>query len=52
MNYYCPECGHIVVSDKQPDPIHWSDRHVCYFQAEEKEGEAFEVNEQKAKEAK
>ena len=51
MNYYCPECGHINVSSQQPEPLHWRDGHVCHFKAEEREGEAFEVNKQKAKEA-
>lgn len=50
MTWYCPKCGHIVISDKKPEPIRWNDSHVCYFILEEKEGKAFEVSDQKAQE--
>ena len=25
----CKSCGHIVVSKEEPDPIHWTDLHIC-----------------------
>lgn len=50
MIWYCTKCGQIVVSDVKPAPISWSDGHVCYFAAEELDGEAFELSDQKAKE--
>ena len=28
------ECGHLVVSESRPDPIRWSDGHVCRFEKE------------------
>ena len=50
MTWYCPKCGHVVISEKKPEPIRWSDGHVCYFKPEIEEGEAFKVSDQKAKE--
>ena len=50
MTWYCPKCGHVVISEMKPEPIRWSDGHVCYFKPESKEGEAFEISYQKAEE--
>ena len=50
MTWYCPKCGHVVISEMKPEPIRWSDGHVCYFKPESKEGEAFKISDQKAKE--
>ena len=52
MTWYCPKCGHVVISEMKPEPIRWSDGHVCYFKPESEEGEAFKVSDQKAKEEK
>lgn len=30
-NWICMSCGHEVLSDEKPQPIHWTDGHVCYF---------------------
>jgi len=30
--YKCNQCGHEVLSHDKPEPIKWSDGHVCYFQ--------------------
>jgi hypothetical protein len=27
-------CGYIVVSERRPDPIRWTDGHVCHFEEE------------------
>ena len=48
--WYCSKCGHVVVSNTKPEPIHWNDGHVCYFILEKEEGEALRVSEQKAQE--
>ncbi len=48
--WYCPKCGHVVVSNMKPEPIHWNDGHVCYFKREEKEGEALDFSDKKAQE--
>ena len=38
MNTYkCIKCGHEVLSNKQPEPIRWTDGHVCCFQKQSKE---------------
>ena len=39
MIYECIKCGHIVVSDRKPEPIHWTDGHVCIFEIGEMEKE-------------
>ena len=32
--YKC-ECGQIMHSTRQPEPINWSDGHICYLIKEE-----------------
>jgi len=27
----CVKCGHVVLADERPEPIRWTDGHVCYF---------------------
>lgn len=29
-------CGQIVMAAEKPQPIHWSDGHVCFFEEEKK----------------
>jgi hypothetical protein len=29
--YVCSECLHEVTASSKPDPIHWTDGHVCKF---------------------
>jgi hypothetical protein len=29
--WYCPKCGHEVIASEKPQPIRWTDGHVCYF---------------------
>lgn len=49
MNYYfCNKCGHVVISDIKPEPIKWTDGHVCFFQPEMYPGQAFRVSDQRA----
>ena len=31
----CPKCGHLVLDQEQPQPIKWTDGHVCHFRLEE-----------------
>ena len=31
MIWSCRKCGHEVISKEKPQPIRWSDGHVCYF---------------------
>ena len=35
----CRKCGHEVVAEQKPQPIRWTDGHVCYF-SEKKEDDA------------
>jgi len=35
MIWTCRKCGHEVISDSQPQPIKWTDGHVCYLYPEE-----------------
>jgi len=30
-SYFC-HCGHEVVAEKTPKPIHWKDGHICRFE--------------------
>jgi hypothetical protein len=30
-DWECPKCGHEVLAYEKPQPIKWSDGHVCYF---------------------
>ena len=34
------ECGHLVVAESRPDPIRWSDGHVCRFEKERNDEQA------------
>ncbi|MHA2217190.1 MAG: hypothetical protein ACXADW_13565 [Candidatus Hodarchaeales archaeon] len=34
--WYCPKCGHEVLASEKPQPIHWTDGHVCYFKIDER----------------
>jgi hypothetical protein len=27
--WYCRDCGHLVIAKEEPDPIRWTDLHVC-----------------------
>jgi len=29
--WVCPKCGHEVIARERPQPIKWTDGHVCYF---------------------
>ena len=29
--WVCRKCGHEVLSYDKPEPIRWTDGHVCYF---------------------
>ena len=29
--YRCTECGQEIFSNRRPDPIHWTDDHICEF---------------------
>jgi len=32
MNLWiCKKCGHEVLSETRPNPIKWTDGHICYF---------------------
>lgn len=30
-DYVCVDCGHEILIASKPQPIRWSDGHVCYF---------------------
>jgi len=30
--YRCTECGQDIYSNRRPDPIHWTDDHICTFE--------------------
>lgn len=34
QNYVCSRCDHLVVATEKPEPIRWTDGHVCYFRLE------------------
>lgn len=36
--WVCPKCGHEVYAQARPEPIRWTDGHVCHF-IEQKEKE-------------
>lgn len=36
--WHCPKCGHEVVTVERPEPIRWTDGHVCYFREGEFNG--------------
>jgi len=29
--FICKKCGHEIYTNEKPDPIKWTDGHVCYF---------------------
>jgi len=29
--WVCRDCGHEILADRKPSPIHWSDGHKCVF---------------------
>lgn len=33
--YECRACGQIVISDEPPQPIRWTDGHVCFFKVKQ-----------------
>ena len=36
--WICSKCGHEVLAPERPQPIHWTDGHVCGFkEIDEKE---------------
>jgi hypothetical protein len=35
--WVCGHCGHEVLASERPQPIHWTDGHICYFYEKKEE---------------
>ena len=47
--YECRKCGHEVYSDTRPEPIKWTDGHVCSFRLMQEESIASEPKQEAKK---
>ena len=36
-DWICKYCGHEVIAKEKPQPMRWTDGHICHFIKEEKE---------------